>query len=262
MKISYYTLIVTVLTLVTLAFLLIIAGIFNTTVTDGASLCASSVLTRATLVDSALPANSLNCNTQYADLSSSEQAIKNELIQAYDRCARSFQPAFNKPIIRNEAAFCHVCGLYTPTQTVTLNDFSDDLYQQSNQYLELPQQLTTQDLIVEEDLSVIFFQDRTDEFSLLTFLMPKEWTAATIAGATGATVGAVIITAATFGTAGPFLIGATAVAAGGGAGTAGYIAGNMIPHPDGMIASGIVIRAHNQELIENIGCTTINPDET
>ena len=258
MRISYYTLIVTILTLVTLALILAITGVFSATTTDDTNMCAASVFTRATLVDSALPANNLECTTEFKNLRSSEQAVRNDLVDAYDRCARSFQAAFDKPIIRSEASFCHVCGLYTPEQAVTINNFSDDLYSQTRTYLDLPEQLATQDLLVDEQMSVIFFQDRTDEFSLLTLLMPKEWTVTTIAAAVGVTVGATVGTVVTGGVAGPVLLG---VAVGGGAGAGGYIAGNLMSDPDGMIASGIVIRAHNQDLIDQIGCTTLNPDE-
>jgi hypothetical protein len=259
MRISYYTLITIILALVTLYFIITISGAFNQTATDDANTCAASVLVRTTLIDNAMPTEPLRgCKAEYKNITGSQTYATNQLINGYNRCQRSFQSAFEKPIIADEAAYCHVCGIYSARTPEEIEGFLSELQETQQQEIIIDESIQQQNLSLNEPVSIIFFQDRTEEYNLLTAFMPKEWTLATTAGFIGAGVGAAALTALSGGTI--WIIAGTAAGAGVG-GFAGYATGNLIPHPDGMIASGIIIREHNQKLITDIGCTTINPDD-
>lgn len=254
MKIALNTLVAIILSAVTLVLIIMISSVFSDAAGSTEEACTAAVRIQTTLASTQTPADTdlSMCTTKQEMLTGTQNQMKQQLAQAYARCHRMFRPALSTAIIKQEDVYCHVCAIYTTDQPLTLHGFSGALDEEAKRLYGLePMQLDSdeyKDLDIQETVSVMFLQDRTEELTLWNALLPQEWTAATI----GAVTAGALATVFTGGAIIPI------AAVGAGAAT-GFVAGQFIPHPDGWLASAIVIRNHDKEHIEQLGCTTIDP---
>ena len=227
--------------------------------------CSTSVLLRASAQRVGFEGGEITCQTEYKELTGNERQVRNQLITAHSRCQAQFATALNNNILSGrQVTYCHVCGVYSREEGGEVTGIADALSDVSlsgralsdtdSSYLEVQEltQTNQETLSLDERVAVIFFQDRTQDFSLLTLFASQEVSSATIGAVIGGSVAAVVFSGGT-----ALLLIPTAALTGG---AAGFITGHVLEGPEATVFSGIVIRPYTDELINELGCTTIQEE--
>lgn len=246
-----------VLAAAVLVFVIALGAVFMSASTNQADdSCSVSLTLRAAAQQAGFEGSEVTCRTQTSTLTGSEQDVREDLVDAYNRCRKQFYTALNNEIVyEQQATYCHVCGVYTPQdldfeQVEGLIEELDEqgfsgrsLRDSDSDNFSLQTGPTDAPLSVQEPISIVFFQDKTEEFSLLNHFASQEVTL----GGAGLAAGAAALTVVSGGTA--LLVGA-------GLGASGYVTGHVLEDPDGSVYSGIVIRNYNAQALNQLGCTT------
>lgn len=238
----------------------------NVASTQADDSCSTSVLLQAINQEAGFRTAPVSCATEKKELSGSERAIRQDLAAAHARCKAQFAAALNNEILSGQDTFCHVCGVYTSEQGGEITGLEDaitplggegrQLADSDSETLAVRETLEGGSLSLDNPIAVLFIQDKTEDFSLLTLVSTKEITSAGLGAATG--VGVVAAGAFIVGTGGwgVLALGAVAGATGG---IAGYSTGKVIDGPDGSFLSAIIIRDYEPEVFSQLGCTTLDP---
>lgn len=247
------------------ALLILILGIgavFNLTAQGQADdSCSSSVLLKAGLQRAGWDGGNITCQTEVKDLAGDEDDVREGLVEAHNRCKRQFATALQNDIIAGTNTFCHVCGIYDAPDVQAVSGLGEalkpirvsgrELQATDSKHIDIQNNSAIPDeLELDDPLAIIFFQDRTEDFSYLTLLGTKEVTT-TSAGAGVGVVAGIVLWPLTAGVAAG--LGVIGVLGAGGI-ASGYVTGQTLDGPDSTTYSGIVIRPYEQGVFEALNC--------
>ena len=248
------------------AVLILILGIgviFNLTAQAQADdSCSSSVLIRAGLQKAGWDGGEITCQTEVQELTGNQEEMKDQLVTAHRRCKAQFATALQNDILSGTDTYCHVCGIYNKTGGGTIEGLGEALepIQTSGRelragdsqqiHLDASTPRIDDELDFDDAIAIIFFQDRTEDFHLLTLLATKELSTASLGAGGGVALAVSVFSGGT-----AVLLGAVAAAVGG---VAGYVTGQILEGPDSTTYSGIVIRSYEPEIFEALNCQRMN----
>jgi hypothetical protein len=223
---SVYTLVTLILAAVTLILLLGITTVFNATASDNVNMCAGSVAVRAGIVQSNTPGDAPieGCVSERKTLSGDTDSVRKQLAAKYSRCKLMFGPAANQALTRDSATYCHVCGLYTISDHQQIQGVFDTISSEN------------------EDASIFeaIFSDtyssapqELDTSGLVSVLFIQDKTVDYSLWSW--LIQPVVDRVSVF--------------------------GGVISSPESQTISGIVITPYTQEVITQLGCTTIDPSQ-
>ncbi len=254
-------LVVVVLAAILLLLLLGVSGIIGGIAkSSGDTSCPTSVAERVQalfVTDNAEPLLT-GCDTRTATFTkdTSDAAIASRIATDYSWCANSFKPAWTHPITRKSSVYCHVCAYYTysgspravPGVLTALldNGIASDGINITG--VSSPDILKKQPMLLEKNLSIVFYQERQDSSVLGQYY--KKWQGGAAGGLLG--YGGVELVAVVLPAIGSLPVTAT-VAAVGAAG--GYLFGGYL-FDGNTVHSDIIIRPLDSDMVNGLGCTT------
>lgn len=269
-EISIEKLVQMIMLALTIAVVITIGTYFGIVANNSnANECATSVQAAMQAARLGPETKLVGCDTRTFTITADtdEDDLREQFIEDYEWCERSFQPLRNDELFNAEGTFCHVCALYVSEAPLRVGGIVKELSaskQSPEDIRELFPGMTIEDADDVEfnfnsDTAIMYIQTK-DYKSFLAGLHDKP----ELAGASGAALGGlsgyavgkgVALTIATITTGGAgTLIVVTGVAVGATIAGAGSYLGSIAWDPALDLHSGIYITAYDAAQFDAMGC--------